>query len=98
MHKIVRIKNFSFEAPYTLRLHFNDEKQQVINFLPILHGEIYGPLQESSLFNQVKLDDEVGTIVWPNGADFDPATLYDWNLHEQELVQRSQHWKLAASQ
>ncbi len=27
-------------------------------------------------FKQVKLDDEVQTLVWPNGADFDPSILY----------------------
>jgi hypothetical protein len=30
------------------------------------------------LFEQVKIDPEVHTLVWPNGADFDPATLHDW--------------------
>jgi hypothetical protein len=30
------------------------------------------------LFNQVRIDPEVHTLVWPNGADFDPAMLHDW--------------------
>ncbi len=28
------------------------------------------------MFAQVQLDDELGTIVWPNGADFDPDVLH----------------------
>ena len=32
----------------------------------------------ASLFGQVWIDPEVHTLVWPNGADFDPATLHDW--------------------
>ncbi|MDQ2899086.1 MAG: hypothetical protein M3Y07_04705 [Acidobacteriota bacterium] len=37
------------------------------------------------MFNQVHIDPEVNTLVWPNGADFDPATLHDWQDHEQAL-------------
>ena len=94
MHKIVKVKNFSIEAPYTLRLHFDDESQQTINFFPILQGEMYGPLRDAVIFNQVHLDKEVGTIVWPNGADFDPAMLHNWKDYEHELLQRSQQWTL----
>ena len=31
---------------------------------------------------QVRLDPEVHTVVWPTGADFDPAILHDWPEHE----------------
>ncbi len=44
----------------------------------MLTGELYSPLQDLGLFNQVQLDPEISTLVWPNGADFDPATLHDW--------------------
>jgi hypothetical protein len=44
----------------------------------ILAGELYGPLLDLKLFNQVRLDQEVYTLVWPNDADFDPATLHNW--------------------
>ena len=34
-------------------------------------GELYGPLRDLKLFDQVRIDVEVGVLVWPNGADFD---------------------------
>jgi hypothetical protein len=57
---------------------FDDSTQQIIDFRPILAGELYGPLRDPDLLNQVRIDPEVRTLVWPNGADFDPTTLHDW--------------------
>ena len=77
-----------------LEIHFDDSEKQTINFEPVLHGEMYGPLRDLSLFNQVKIDPEVFTIVWPNGADFDPAILRNWNQYIDELSKRAEDWEL----
>jgi hypothetical protein len=68
-----------------LRIQFDDQSWQTIDFEPMLRGAMYGPLQNLELFNQVRIDPEVQTLVWPNGADFDPATLHDWSEHLNEL-------------
>jgi hypothetical protein len=94
LHPIYRVLSFSIEAPYVLRIRFNDGTEQVIDFQPILAGELFGPLKELSLFNQVQIDPEVHTLIWPNGADFDPATLHDWPLYEQAFVERAEQWSL----
>jgi hypothetical protein len=94
-HPIYHITEFEILAPYTLRIHFNDETEQVINFEPVLHGEIYAPLRDLSLFNQVRLDPEVRTLVWPNDADFDPADLHDWPEIEKDFAQHVQQWETA---
>ena len=78
-HPIYRIVLFEIAGPYTLRVVFADGKEKVIDFKPVLNGELYGPLIDERLFKQVEIDPEVYTLVWPNGADFDPATLHDWN-------------------
>ena len=85
-HEICAVTAVEVVAPFTLKLEFDDSTSQTIDFLPVLKGELFGPLQDVSVFNQVRLDPEVHTIVWPNGADFDPATLHDWNLYEREIV------------
>jgi hypothetical protein len=65
---------------------------QVIDFKPILTGEMYGPLQDEHLFNQVEIDPEVHTLVWPNGADFDPATLHDWPNYLESMRTLARRW------
>jgi len=31
-------------------------------------------------------------LVWPNGADFDPATLHDWPDYECAFQEMAQRW------
>ncbi len=92
-HLIVRVQGFEIVGPYTLRVQFDDNTEQTIDFQPVLGGELYGPLRDLALFKQVQVDPEVHTLVWPNGADFDPATLHDWPQHVQALAARAQEWK-----
>ena len=93
-HLICRVRRFRIIAPYTLRVGFDDDTEQVIDFQPVLAGELYSPLRELSLFNQVVIDPEVYTLVWPNGADFDPATLHDWPQNVDALTARARSWEL----
>ncbi len=94
VHPIYRVSSFQFVAPYTLRVQFDDQTEQVINFEPVLAGELYRPLRDLALFNQVQIDPEVHTLVWPNGADFDPATLHDWPKQAEALAIRARQWEL----
>ncbi len=45
VHPIYRVRAFQLVAPYTLRVQFDDETQQVIDFEPILAGERFRPLR-----------------------------------------------------
>ena len=91
-HPIYRVVDFKIVGPYTLRIQFDDGHVQVIDFQPVLAGELYGPLQDEKLFNQVEIDPEVHTLVWPNGADFDPATLHDWPKYAEEMKRLAKQW------
>lgn len=91
-HPIHRVTRFDIVGPYTLSVAFLDGTAQEIDFRPVLHGTLFGPLRDLSVFNAVVLDQEVGTLTWPNGADFDPATLHDWPSVCAELAARAQTW------
>jgi len=69
----------------------------MINFEPILEGELFGPLRDASIFARVSLDPEVHTLVWPTGADFDPAILHDWPEHEAAFRAAAQRWSKSAA-
>lgn len=97
IHPIYRVVSFAIVAPYTLHVTFDDTTTQIIDFSPILEGELFGPLRDAALFNQVQLDSEVHTLVWPNGADFDPATLHDWPEHLENLKALAHQWALTAT-
>ncbi|MBA2713170.1 MAG: DUF2442 domain-containing protein [Rubrobacteraceae bacterium] len=92
-HAIYRVESFRIVGPYTLRVRFDDEMERAIDFRPIMEGELYGPLHDRELFERVRIDDEVHTLVWPNGADFDPATLHDWPELLPAIKARIQQWK-----
>jgi hypothetical protein len=96
-HPIYRVQSLEILGPYTLRIGFDDGKEQEIDFGPVLAGMIYGPLRDLTLFNQVRIDPEVRTLVWPNGADFDPATLHDWPQHVEAWVARAREWERSAA-
>lgn len=94
-HPIHRVTSFQHLGRYVLRVGFDDGTEQSIDFEPVLAGEVFGPLRDPALFVQVRLDPEVRTLVWPNGADFDPATLHDWPRVVGELSARARSWAAA---
>ena len=77
-HLITKVTAFEQVGDYVLQVRFDDETVQRIDFLPVLTGDLFAPLRDKQLFAAVRLDPECHTLVWPNGADFDPATLHDW--------------------
>lgn len=94
-HAVHAVTGFEKVAPFTLRVRFEDGTTQVLDFRPVLAGQVLGPLADSLLFDQVRLDEESGTFVWPNGADFDPATLHNWPEEGPRLAALARTWIVA---
>ena len=75
---MVRIRGVTPLADFVVRLAFTDGTQKVVDLEPYLHGPMFEPLRnDPALFRSVRVDAELGTIVWPNGADIDPDVLYE---------------------
>jgi hypothetical protein len=63
---------------YRLELSFDDGVVGVVDFDGWLIGAggVMAPLAEREFFRQVSVDQESGTIRWPNGVDLCPDVLY----------------------
>ena len=62
---------------YILRLRFDDGVEGEVDIgKTVTFDGVFEPLRDPGYFSQVRVDPELGTIVWPNGADLDPLVLH----------------------
>jgi hypothetical protein len=63
-----------------LELSFADGLKAVVDMEKVIQtfDGVFAPLKDPDFFRQVKVDSEIGTIVWPNGADVCPDVLYSY--------------------
>ena len=61
--------------PYVLWLRFSNGAEGMVDLAAELEGTVFKPLRDPQLFAEVRIDEEIGTIAWPNGADFAPEFL-----------------------
>lgn len=73
MQVVVEVKVLE---PYVLEVAFADGVRRRVNVEPLLYGEMFESLRDSQMFRQASVDPELGTVVWPNGADLSPEFLY----------------------
>ena len=75
--KLVRIKSVEPLHDYVVKVIFADETTREINLEPFLRGKIFETLRnDPQAFRAIRVDKQMGTIVWKNGADIDPDVLY----------------------
>ena len=74
------------QGQFRVHLTFNDGLNAIVDFEPWLAGPVFEPLKEVSYFSRLFV--EGGTVVWPNGADIAPETLYEAALAEQSHTRR----------
>ena len=73
----VDITGVTVLSRYVLELTFSNGEVRVVDVEDSLWGPAFEPLlKDYSLFTAVRADDNDGTIVWPNGADLSPESLY----------------------
>jgi hypothetical protein len=94
-HQVYRVGGVTVAGPSAIRVTFDDGVERTVELSGMLRGPLFGPLRDAALFAQVRVDPEVHTVVWPNGADFDPATLHDWEQHRDSMEALAHSWELA---
>ena len=78
---ILHVTEAKYKRDYVLWLKFNDGAEGFVDLADELYGEIFAPLKDLEVFRTARVDPELDTVVWENGADFAPAF-----LHEKLLV------------
>lgn len=66
---------------YCLWVRFQDGTSGMVDLAQELWGPMFEPLANPEVFNQARVDPELETVVWPNGADLAPEFLYQMAQH-----------------
>lgn len=78
MSSMIHVTAVEVVGDHRLRVSFDDGTNGEVQFTADDWGGVFDALRDLEFFAQVTLDDELGTIVWPNGADVASETLHAW--------------------
>lgn len=79
------IREAEYAGNHRVRLVFEDGSVRVADLGPHLEGEIFEPLKDLEYFRTLRVEPDLDTIVWENGADMSPDFLFEIS----EVVTRS---------
>jgi hypothetical protein len=73
--RVIRVR---YIQDYWLELTFADGELARLDFKDrvVGRGGVFAPLEDLGFFKRVRVDPEIGTLVWPNEVDFCPDVLY----------------------
>ncbi len=74
---IPKVIDAKYVEDYTLFLRFSDGSEGEVDLQKELEGAIFEPLKDINYFKKFSVNQELHTVVWPNGADFAPEYLYE---------------------
>ena len=61
---------------YRIEVAFNNGKKGIADLADALKGPVFEPLKNTKAFARFKVDAELETITWENGADLAPEYIY----------------------
>ena len=74
---IPHIVKAKYKQGYQIWLKFNDGSEGIVDLKDQLYGEMFRSLRDKKRFRSFRVDPELETIVWKNGADLAPEFLRD---------------------
>jgi hypothetical protein len=89
----LHIKEVKYIKDYKVEVLFNNGKIGVADLAAALNGPVFEPLKDKAKFSTVRVDKELETIVWENGADLAPEYVYFQAFkNEKELESQFKQW------
>ena len=90
---ILHITQAKYLKDYEVEVVFNDGRKGVADLSGVLRGPVFQPLKDKRFFAQLRVDNEMATITWPNGADLAPEAVYYWAFKNvPELQNQFKEW------
>ncbi len=74
---ILHVEDARYVRDFIVWLRFNDGAEGEVDLKDELFGEVFESLQDVTQFRQFRLDPELNTIAWVNGADLAPEFLHE---------------------
>lgn len=83
MHWVTSVE---YVSGYKLRLGFDDGSVRLADLALHLDGEMFEPLKDQQLFRTARLNPDLDTVVWANGADMAPEFLYEIGVPDKRAA------------
>ena len=72
---------------YRVEVCFDDGRRGIADLTEALDGPMFGLLKDPEVFRKLRVDEELQTIVWPNGADLAPGYIYYQTFRDDPELQ-----------
>ncbi|MCX6843890.1 MAG: DUF2442 domain-containing protein [candidate division WOR-3 bacterium] len=71
------VRKATLAGEYRLFITFEDGNERLVDLKSHLSGEVFEPLNDLAYFQKFRVNEDLDTVVWENGADFSPDFLYE---------------------
>jgi len=93
---ILHITAAEYLHDYTLAVSFDNGSSGIADLTEVLDSGLFKSLRDTDLFSQVTVDDQMKTVVWPNGLDLAPEYVYFQAFkHDPRLRSQFEAWGYA---
>jgi hypothetical protein len=72
----LHITEAKYIEDYRVEVSFDNGCKGIVDLSDVLKGTVFEPLRDKKRFSQLKIDPELETIAWPNGADLAPEYVF----------------------
>ena len=71
------VRRATYAGEFRLLVVFENGDERLVDLEPHLDGPIFEPLKDPAYFRDFRINEDIDTVVWENGADLAPEFLYE---------------------
>lgn len=89
----LHVTSATYLQGYKVDVSFNNGRRGVADLSDALKGVVLGALKDEDKFSMLRVDNDLETIVWSNGADLAPEYIYFQAFRDDpELQSQFKEW------